>query len=218
MGENGHLRVLIVEDHQVVAEGLVVTLGAQDDFEVVGAAATGKEALELSRRARPDVILMDQRLPDGDGTDVAASIKTELPETKIVMLTASEDDAVLVKAIEAGCSGYLTKGTSVRDVAEAVRSAAAGEALISSTMLARLLPRLRPTYRRVGADITPREREVLELLAEGVSTQELAQRLVISVATARNHVQNILNKLGAHSKLEAVSIAVREGVIEFPRT
>lgn len=210
------ITLVLVEDHQMVAEGMIATLGAQPDIHVVGMASTAAEALERIRVTKPSVVLMDHRLPDGDGTEVAATLKAELPETKFVMLTASEDDAVLLRAIEAGCSGYLTKGTSVQSLIDAVRSAHAGEALISSSMLARLLPKLRPTYRRLGADITPRERDVLRHLATGASTADLASDLNISVATARNHVQNILNKLGAHSKLEAVSVAVREGIVEYP--
>jgi len=164
----------------------------------------------------PDVVLMDYELPDGTGVDAAERIKAELPDTKVVMVTSYTDEGVLVRAIEAGCSGYVTKHKVIEEVVSAVRAAAAGEALISPAMLARLLPKLRPTKRGVGADLTSREIEVLSLLAEGLANQAIADKLVISVHTVRHHVQNIITKLQAHSKLEAVATAAREGIIRYP--
>jgi len=131
-----------------------------------------------------------------------------------VMLTAYTNEAVLVAAIEAGCSGYITKHVGARIVAKGIRLAASGEALVTAAMLQQLLPRLSRTDRGTGSDLTPREREVLELLADGASTQAIAERLYMSSNTVRNHVQKILTKLGVHSRLEAVSTAVREGVID----
>jgi DNA-binding NarL/FixJ family response regulator len=154
-------------------------------------------------------------LPDGLGTDAARFIREENPDIKIVMLTGFPDDAILVAAIEAGCSGYITKDSAVGEAISAVRAAHAGEALISPAMLARLLPKLRRDYRGVGSSLTDREREVLNLLAQGSQNSTVADQLFLSVNTVRKHVQSILSKLGAHSKLEAVAVAVREGIIDL---
>lgn len=212
-GREGRIRVLIVDDHQVLSQGLAAVLGAQEDLDVVGIAPSVEEAVGSVRRNRPDVVLMDYELPDGDGVEATRAIKEIRPETKVVMLTSFTDDAVLVQAIEAGCSGYITKHKAIEEVASAVRAAEAGEALISPSMLARLLPKLRRGGRGLGADLTSREREVLGMLAEGMSNAAIADKMVISLHTVRNHVQNVLTKLHAHSKLEAVAVATREGLL-----
>ena len=208
--------MLVCDDHRVVAEGLSMVLGAQPDLEVVGVAGTVAEVCELAASLRPDVVLMDFALPDGDGVAATAAIKLARPEVKVVMLTSFVDVDVLVAAIDAGCSGFVTKHKAGEELTAAVRLAAEGEALVSPDMLARLLPRLRPSYHGVGADLTPREREVLDLLAQGESKEAIAQRLFLSANTVRNHIQNILGKLGAHSRLEAVATATREGLIRRP--
>ncbi|MGZ4210762.1 MAG: response regulator [Actinomycetota bacterium] len=216
MRAEGKTTVLVTDDHQMFAQGLARSLAEHDDITVVGTAGTVEEAVAAARLHRPDVVLMDYELPDGTGVDAAERIRADLPETKVVMVTSYTDEAVLVRAIEAGCSGYVTKHKVVEEVVSAVRAAAAGEALISPAMLARLLPKLRPTKRGIGADLTSREIEVLSLLAEGLPNQAIAYRLVISVHTVRHHVQNIITKLQAHSKLEAVATAAREGIIRYP--
>lgn len=210
------IRVLLVDDHEMFSQSLLRILGAEVDLEVVGTARTAREARELARDLSPDVILIDYGLPDEDGATAAAAIKSDRPETKLVMVTGFAEDPVLVAAIEAGCSGFVTKTKAVGEVVQAVRAAYAGEALISPAMLVRLLPKLRPSSRGVGSALTRRELEILELLASGLSNQAIADRLVLSLRTVRNHVQNIIRKLGAHSKLEAVSAAAREGIIQFP--
>ncbi len=207
------VRVLIVDDHAMFAEGMARTLADEPGIEVVGWVVTGGEAVEVCRRDPPDVVLMDFGLPDRDGASTARTIREQSPCTRVVMVTSFVDDSVLLATIDAGCSGYLTKNQPTASVVDAIRAAHAGEALIAPAMLARLLPRLRRTYRGLGSDLTPREMEVLELLAEGVANTEIAARLVVSLNTVRKHVQNILTKLHAHSKLEAVAIAAREQVI-----
>lgn len=210
----GPIRVLIVDDHELVAESLERLLADQSDIEVVGIAGTGAEALEMAAELRPDVVLMDFKLPDADGTDVARQVKERRPEAKVVMVTGYAEDAILIRAIEAGCSGFVTKQQASATVVSAVRAASVGESLIEPTLLARLLPRLRQTDRRT-VDLTTRETEILKLVAEGLTNQAIAERLVISTNTVRNHVQNILTKLGVHSKLEAVATAVRRGMIRI---
>lgn len=210
------VRVLLVDDHQVFRQALEGLLDREPDIEIVGGAGTVRDAVAAAREHAPDVVLMDYELPDGNGADATAQIRADRPETKVVILTAADDEAVLISAIEAGCSGYVTKQKAVEEVVSAVRAASQGEALISPSVLARLLPKLRRQARRSTSDLTPRELETLGLLAEGLSNAAIAQRLVISPHTVRNHVQSVLEKLHAHSKLEAVSIAVREGLVHFP--
>ena len=209
------MRVLIVEDHRMVAEAFSEIIDQQDDMEVVGYAATVEEARRVAQTAAPDVVLMDFRLRDGDGVAATIAIKEDRPETQVVMVTSALSDAVLIPALEAGCLGFLTKDRPIGEVLAAVRSAAAGESTISPDMLVRLLPRLRPMRKGVAEELTPRELEVLQMLAEGHSTQTIANTLVLSSKTIRNHVQSILEKLGVHSKLEAVSTAARRGLIRF---
>jgi DNA-binding NarL/FixJ family response regulator len=214
--ETDIISVLVIDDHQMVAQGLVKILSDEADIDVIGAASTVAEGVQTARLRRPNVVLMDYELPDGTGVEATERIKTESPETKVVMVTSYTDESVLVAAIEAGASGYVTKHKVIDEVVDAVRAAHAGEALISPSMLARLLPKLRPSKRGLGSDLTQRELEVLRLLAEGMSNQNIAQKLVISVHTVRHHVQNIITKLDVHSKLEAVATAAKEGLIRYP--
>ncbi len=208
--------VLIVDDHRMFAESLARLLSDEDGIEVLGLAATGADALDAASRVRPSVVLMDYALPDQNGVAVTAEMKQRDPAAMVVMLTGLADDRILLGAIEAGCSGFLTKDRAAGEVADAVRAAAAGEALISPALLARLLPKLNRTHREVGADLTEREREILRFVARGSSNKVIAAELYLSVNTIRNYIQSVLKKLDAHSKLEAVATAVREGIIEYP--
>jgi DNA-binding NarL/FixJ family response regulator len=197
-------------------ESLARLLADEPGIEVLAVATSGAEALRLAGALRPKVVLLDQEMPDRDGISVAAELKSKDPDLMVVMLTSSTDDRVLLGAIEAGCSGFLTKDRAAAEVAETVRVAAAGEAVIAPAMLARLLPQLNRQHQAVGSDLTEREIEVLRLMAQGHANKTVARDLTLSVHTVRNHVQSILTKLGAHSKLEAVSIAVREKLIDYP--
>jgi DNA-binding NarL/FixJ family response regulator len=211
------IKVLVVDDHQMFTEGLVRVLAEASDIQVVATAGSVVGSRDAARLHEPDVVLMDFELSDGDGAKATQLIKEDLPNTKVVMLTSFTDESVLVAAIEAGCSGFVTKHKAVEEVVAAVRAAYEGEALISPSMLARLLPKLRRSSRGIGSDLTPRELEVLRLLAEGLSNGAIAEKLVISLHTVRNHVQSIIMKMQAHSKLEAVTVAVREGIIQYPQ-
>ena len=213
MSSNTPIRVVVVDDHEMFVQGLATVLGADPGINVVATAGTVEDGCAAVRMHSPDVVLMDFELPDGNGATATERIKAENPGAQVVMVTSFDDETILVRAIEAGCSGFITKHKAVQEVAQAVRAAHAGEALISPSMLARLLPKLRQSPRGIGADLTPREVEVLRLLADGVSNQQMAEKLVLSLHTVRNHVQNVIQKLGAHSKLEAVATAVREGII-----
>jgi two-component system response regulator DevR len=208
------IRVLVVEDHEILAKGLSRLLESCSDFEVVGVVGTVSSAVASTIRLRPDVVIMDFQLPDGDGVTALTQIKREIPSTHVVMLTGSDEDERLARsAFEAGCSGFVGKSQSVSDLFSVVRAAYAGEVLMTPVMLLMLLPRLSNESEKVGSNLSRREIEVLGVMAEGGSDKEIAHRLFISLNTARKHAQNIIRKLGAHSKLEAVVIAVREGVI-----
>lgn len=207
------ITVLIVDDHRMVAEGLAAALTAAGGIDVVGISATASDGVARVAVFRPDVVLMDFGLPDEDGATATERLKAYVPQAKVVMVTSSSDEHVLARAIEAGCSGFLTKDRPAAEVVDAVRAAAEGEALISSGLLARLLPRLRRAPEGRGSDLTPREREVLGLMAEGLGTAAIAERLTLSINTVRGHAQSILTKLGVHSKLEAVAVATREGIL-----
>jgi DNA-binding NarL/FixJ family response regulator len=210
------MRVLIVDDHAMVAEGLAEVLGAEPGIEVVGRAGTVRDARRLAAETVPDVVVMDYRLPDGDGAEAARRIREEHPATAVVMVTASDHDTVIAAAIEAGCAAYVTKDRAAQDVVAAVRAAARGEVAFPASALARMIPRMRgATAGPKSGALTPREREILQFLADGRSTKDIAADLVLSPSTVRNHVQNILGKLDAHSKLEAVTTAVRQGIVTY---
>jgi len=210
------VRVLIVDDHEMFASSLRLALSSETDLDVVGTAATLAQAKNLLVTLEPDVVLLDHLLPDGLGVDSITELRRLRPAVQIVVLTAAAEDSMLVMATEAGCAGFLLKTSPLEELVAAVRTAAAGEMLVSSELLARLLGRLRHDRSQPATDLTGREREILELIAEGLTNAAIAKRLFISVNTVRNHVQSLLAKLGAHSKLEALSVAVRDGLISPP--
>lgn len=213
---SGVTRLLIVDDHSMFADSLALALSAETDLTVVGTAPTLAKARAMIVSEAPDVVLLDHRLPDGLGVDSINDLKELRPAAKIVVLTAAAEDSMLVTATEAGCAGFILKTSPLDELVAAVRTAAAGEIMVSSDLLARLLNRLHHRYEQPAHDLTAREREILGLISEGLTNGAIAKRLFISVNTVRNHVQNILAKLEAHSKLEALSIAIRDGLIEPP--
>lgn len=207
--------VVVVDDHRMFADGLVRLLDLEDGIDVLGVGGTGHEAVELVERFRPRVLLLDVDMPGGSGLGAAAEVKRRWPSTMVVIVTGSHDDALLLRAIDAGCSGYLTKDRAAAEVTGAVRAVAAGEALVSADQMERLLPRLSPQARGVGGDLTDHERAVLDLLARGATTPSIAAELLVSLDTARDDVAGVLTKLHAHSTLEAVATAIREGVTHY---
>lgn len=209
----GTIRVLVVDDHAMVAASVALALSQEPDIVIAGTVGTLAAARESVALDAPDVILLDHRLPDGFGVDEIRTLKRLAPSSKVVVVSAVSDDSLLVAATEAGCSGFLSKTGKVEELIAAVRAAAAGEVVVSPALLSRLLTRLARTTYGVGSDLTPRELEVLALIAEGLGNAAIAQRLQVSVNTVRNHVANISAKLGVHSKLEALAVAVREGLL-----
>ncbi len=217
-GDVNVIRVLIVDDHQMMAEGVRAALESEPDIEVVAMAGTAADAVARAEETLPDVVLMDFRLPDRDGSQATLDVRAAVPGVAVVMLTGFGDDATLTRAIDAGCAGFVHKTADIDTVVDAVRRARAGEPVFSAEDLSKLVRHLRGDTAPVGGDLTARELEVLQLLAEGVTTDALAERLYISKHTARSHVRNILAKLGAHSKLEAVAIAARAGIVTLDAT
>ena len=209
----GTTRVLVVDDHRMFTELLAHLLDGYDDIELVGVAATADEALAFAASDLPDVAVIDYRLPGEDGAKVAARFKAAHPSVKLVMLTGFDDDEVLRSAITAGCSGFVTKDRAAEDLVSAVRAVRSGAPALDPDAVNRLVVSPPPERRGALRSLTSRELDVLELLVEGISTRGIAERLFVSVNTARNHVQRVLAKLGVHSRLEAVALATREGLI-----
>lgn len=183
-------------------------------IEVVGLAGSATEAVEVSSHLSPDVVILDVRLPEEPGSQVAGRILDVVPDAAIILLADAADDALLLQALESGCSGCVNRRQSLDEVIAAIRTVHGGEALMDPSTIARLLPALRRRDRAASL-LTPREIEILHLVAQGVSTAEIAERLEISRHTVRNHVQRSLEQLGAHSKGEAVAKAIRAGLIQL---
>ena len=213
--EETRIRVLLAGDQPVFAETLISVFAGKEDILVVGTAGTIEDATRITREVQPDVVVLDSSLPGGAHVEAITLIKAERPATKIVCLPASDDPESLAEAIQAGCAGYLEPGGAKDQVADAIRIVHAGESIVPREKLPSLLRHVSPTRRGLGYAISDREREVLALLAEGLSTEEIAEALVLSLHTVRNHIQRIMGKLEAHSRLEAVTTAVREGVIRL---
>lgn len=213
----GFTKVLIVEDHRVVAEGLWALLAEYPNLTVVGWAASVAEVVPMAEQLSPDVALVDYRLPDGTGADAAARIRANDPSAAIVILSADASDEALLASVEAGACGYLLKSASGDEIAVAIRSAAEGETLIPARTLVDVLARHRERVRASAQqaerleNLTPREQEILALMSQGLDNRAVAERLIISYATVRTHVRKILEKLEARSQLEAVAKAADLG-------
>jgi DNA-binding NarL/FixJ family response regulator len=208
------ITVLLVDDHEMVADSLRRVLATADDLDVVGIATTAADATVMAIEQRPDVILLDYLLPDARGTDAARGILAEV-DAKILLLTGSDDRDVLFAAIDAGCVGYIQKTNALEELVAAIRAAAAGAVVLSRDQL-HLLATAPTSPVPATSELTPREQEILELLGEGLTNQSIALRLALSVNTVRTHVQTVLRKLGAHSKLQAVAISMKRGLLHQP--
>lgn len=217
-GGSEKIRVLIVDDHRVFADALAITLNLEPDLDVVGVASDAASAVAAANDKGPEVIIMDYRLPDRTGADAAEEILQFRPSTKVIVLTSYSDEAVLLNSMLAGVSGFMSKTEAAVDVANAVRAAHAGEMRLPPGVLRRLLTKLSEGKARDRASerLSTRELDVLRLMAQGKDSAAIGEDLSLSRNTVRTHVQNILGKLGVHSKLAAVATAVRRGIIEPP--
>ena len=212
------IRVLIVDDHGVVREGLRAFLELQDGLEVVGEAADGRQALAQAERLRPDVILMDLVMPHLDGVGAMRELRRRMPEIRVVALTSFLDEERLLPAIQAGAAGYLLKDAEPAEVVRAVRAANEGQAIIAPAAAARLVDAISQSKGASPRDrLTAREREVLELIANGRSNKLIALELGISEKTVKAHVGRVLAKLGVADRTQAALLAVREGLVRAHR-
>jgi two-component system, NarL family, nitrate/nitrite response regulator NarL len=215
------VHVLIVQDHPLLASALARVLEAQPDFAVSGVSSSGADARDAAARKRPDVVLMDFRLPDVTGPEAARMIQNEHADAAIVFHSADESEAALLDAVDAGATAYLTKDATADQIIEAVRRASRGEVLIPVELFARAIARQRGVDLRkrerdqLLAEFTPRELDILHLLAEGLDTTAMSQRLGIAPHTVEWHVRHVIEKLQVHSKLQAVIAAARKGLIEL---
>ncbi len=205
------IRVLIVDDHSVVREGLRMFLVRDPDLEVVGEALDGAEALQQARQLRPDVVVMDLLMPVMDGITATRAIRRELPETEVLALTSVLESASVVDAIRAGAIGYLLKDTQAAELRKAIKAAAAGQVQLSPQASAHLLGAIRTP--ELPEPLTPREMDVLRLLAQGQSNKEIARALDLVEETVKSHVRHILAKLGVQSRTQAVLAAIRLGIV-----
>ncbi|MGD2039522.1 MAG: response regulator transcription factor [Anaerolineae bacterium] len=207
------IRILIVDDHGVVRQGLRMYLALDPELEVVGEAVNGEEAVRLAHKLAPDVILMDLLMPVMDGIAATATIRRELPDVEVIALTSVLEDSAVYGAMRAGAIGYLLKDTGAGDLCRAIKAAAAGQVQLSPAVAARLLREVPPPGQ--SEPLTEREKEVLQQLALGKSNKEIAAGLVIAEKTVRTHVSNILGKLGVTSRTQAVLHAVRTGLVSL---
>ncbi|MCP4359813.1 MAG: response regulator transcription factor [Chloroflexi bacterium] len=208
------IRILITDDHPVVREGLAGMLAGQPDFEVVGVAEDGDMAVMLHRELAPDVTLMDLRMPGLDGVGAIKAIKAQQPSAHILILTTYDSDADILRAIEAGATGYLLKDTPREELFRAIRAAATGKSVLAPTVAARLMTRMRAPAQE---SLSAREIEVLELVAKGNSNKEVGKALYISTSTVKTHLIHIYNKLGVDDRTAAVTTALEAGIITLDR-
>jgi two-component system, NarL family, response regulator LiaR len=212
------IRVLLVDDHAVVREGLRAFLELQEGIEVAGEAEDGREALAEAARLRPDVILMDLVMPELDGIGAMRTLREQLPTARVIVLTSFLDEDKLLPALRSGAAGYLLKNAPPQELARAVRAAHAGEALIDPVVAARLVESLAGDGEPEPLDrLTPREREVLVLIGRGFPNKQIARELELSEKTVKTHVGHVLAKLGVTDRTQAAVVAVRAGLVE-PRT
>src|SRR2546426_6708881 len=210
------IRVMLVDDHELVRQGVATMLAKAEDLAVVGEAKTGREAIETARKELPDVVLMDVRMPDMDGLEATRRIKEERSRTAVVILTMHENPAYLREAVRAGAAGYLLKDVSRDELIDAIKQISTGGAFIDPQMLKGMLSDMKPTAPAPAQarGLTKREREILALVAEGLSNREIAERLVLSPETVKSHVAAILEKLGVSDRTQAAIYAVRHGLVE----
>jgi DNA-binding NarL/FixJ family response regulator len=213
------IRILLADDQTLLRQGLSIILSSEPDLEVVAEARDGREAVDIARRLKPDILLMDIRMPEMDGVEAARQLRTD-DGPRIILLTTYDDDELVLQGIQAGVAGYLLKDQPAEEIVEAIRAVHQGQALFRSSGAARILARLATAVPAIPANtlardqLTSRESEVLRLIAEGLSNRQIAEQLVISEATVKTHVNNIFGKLGFQDRSQAVAYAFRTGMIK----
>jgi DNA-binding NarL/FixJ family response regulator len=216
------ISVAIIEDHQILVDSLGLMLRYEPDMEFLGAASSLKDGEVLVGNSIPDVLLLDIGLPDGNGLDLVPEINTTSPDTHIVVLTSLSDEATLMRVIDSGISGFVSKNSQLSELLETIRKAADGEIVMPTSLLMGLLMRLPRDKAAAYQDekgwqrLTVREQEILEMLAKGKSGNEIAEELHIAPLTVRTHIRNMMSKMGVHSRLEAVAFGLKNGIIDPP--
>lgn len=212
-------RILVVDDHEVVRLGLRLLLQGRPDFELVGEAENGAQAVALVERLRPDLVILDVRLPDRDGLEVCEEITRQHPEVQVLILTAYPDEEFLVRAIEAGAAGYVLKRAGSRELLQALEALARGKAILDPAVTRKMLEQFRRRARAAHADafkeLTPRERQILVRIAEGKTNREIAEELFLTEKTVRNYVSIILDKLGLSNRVEAAAYALKHHIHDY---
>lgn len=211
------IRILIADDHPVVREGLFAMLSRESDFEVVGEARDGVEAVNKAKELSPEVVLMDLRMPELDGVEAMNQIKSAKPDTKFIILTTYSDDDYIFRGIEAGARGYLLKDAPREELFKAIRAVHRGESLIQPVVASKVLDRLTELSRRApsGEELSERELEVLRLIAKGAANKEIGVELSIAQSTVKTHISTIFQKLGVNDRTEAVTEALKKGIIRL---
>ncbi|MHB8085543.1 MAG: response regulator [Dehalococcoidia bacterium] len=211
------IKILIVDDHPVVREGIGSMLKREPDFKIVGEATNGLEAIEKVRELSPDVVLMDLRMPEMDGVEAITKIKEEKPEIKFIILTTYSDDEYIFKGIAAGARAYLLKDAPRDELFKAIRAVSRGESLIQPVVASRLLDKLAELSKKTPSSemLSERELEVLRLMASGVSNKDIAEQLSITQSTVKTHITSIFQKLNVTTRTEAVTTALRKGMIQL---
>lgn len=209
MSEQKRIRVLTVDDHPLLREGICTLINSQPDMSIVGEASSAAEAVERFRELRPDITLMDVRLPDKNGIDAMLAIRSEFPDARIIMVTTSEGDVEIQRAIGAGAQGYILKSMPPKDVVDAVRMVHSGKKRIPAAIAAHLAEHY------ADEDLTAREIEVLQQIAGGNRNRDIGDRLFISEETVKVHIKHIMEKLGASDRTQAVAIAIKRGIIHL---
>ncbi len=206
---NKKIRILIVDDHFLLRMGLATSINAESDMAIVAEAATGAQTQELYRKHRPDIVLMDLRLPDMDGVAVTNAIRAEHPEAKVIMISSYDGQDDIYRSVQAGARSYLPKNVLREELLRAIRAVHGGENYLPSAISALLMERMR------APELSPRESEVLEMLVEGLTNKEIANNLSLSEITVKNHVSSILEKLKASDRTQASTIAIQRGLIHL---
>jgi DNA-binding NarL/FixJ family response regulator len=217
MSETGKIRILIADDHAVVRKGLALVLRLEQEFEVVGEAGDGSQAIAMAIKHKPDLVLLDRMMPRMDGKQTASALKASLPEIKILVLTGTDLDAGVYELLAAGVDGYVLKDIDPQELKQAIRSVASGEAYLHPAITRMVLDKMGSQPQPAAhTQLTPRELEVLQWLASPLTYKQIAEKLHVSEETVRSHAKHILDKLGQPNRAQAVLAAMRQGLVEAP--